>query len=525
MAPVRALIAFAAAAWALAGAGAWAQSSTSPVTSPGPDSVAVTIYRDPDRNVESAPDLSALGGYALITEKRTVTIPAGRAVIRFEGVAGGILPESAIITGLPDGVREKNLDADLLNPRSLYAHTLGRPVTLRRTIDGKVTEERAIIRSGPEGSAVLETKEGVIAVDCRGSEELVYDAVPAGLSAKPTLSVETDSAREQHVTVTLSYLAWGFDWQANYVATMRPDGRSAELFAWVTLANSDVTSFADADTMVVAGKVNREDSADDRANPFEQGEPLTFQCLSEEVPAEPVPQYEPLPVMMPAPVTVVDSLELRQMSVSAISVVTVERVALGDLQAYHVPHPTTVASQSQKQVALLVRERVPVDVIYKSAIYGGTARGVTINLRTQNRLDRQLGVPLPAGKVAVFEPRGDSRMLIGEGSIDDKAVGEEVEIEVAQATQVAIRAETLARGKDWIDQRVTVTNANPFPVRFEASVYPQRVYTDGPSETRIAEASPRLVRKNGADVWIVTVPANGTATLRFRSKERARSGR
>lgn len=521
MAPVRALTALAAAAWALASAGAWAQSQTAPVTSPGPESVAVTLYRDPDRNVDQAPNLGWLQGYALITEKRTVTIPAGRAVIRFEGVAGGILPESAIITGLPDGVREKNLDADLLSPRSLYAHSLGRPVTIRRTRDGKATEERAIIRSGPEGSAVLETKDGVIAVDCEGSERLVYDEVPAGLSAKPTLSVETDSSQARQVTITLSYLAWGFDWQANYVATMRPDGRSAELFAWVTLANSDVTSFADAETMVVAGKVNREDSASGRKD-FVHGQPLVFQCLSHyEAPLQPLPP-SPMMKMEPESITVsANSMALY----TPVSVVTVERVALGDLQAYRVPHPTTVASHSQKQVALLVRESVPVDVIYKSMIYGETAGRVTINLRTQNRLDKQLGVPLPAGKVAVFEPRGDSRMLIGEGSIDDKAVGEQVEVDIAQATQVATTVETIARGKDWIDRRVTVSNANPVPVRFEAEVYAQRVYNGGNSDPRIVQSSPKLGRRNGNDVWIVTVPANGTATLRFRTRERAPSGR
>lgn len=523
MALVRALIAFAAAAWALASASAWAQ----PVTSAGPDSVAVTIYRDPDRNVETAPDPSALGGYALISEKRAVTIPAGRAVIRFEGVAGGILPESAIITGLPDGVREKNLDADLLSPRSLYAHNLGRPVTIRRMRNGKTVEERAIIRSGPEGSAVLETKDGVIAVDCQGSEDLVYDAVPAGLSAKPTLSVQTDSTQARQVTVTLSYLAWGFDWQANYVATMHPGSKSADLFAWVTLANSDVTSFADADTMVVAGRVNREDSADNREDPFAGGETFSFQCLSHYDAPEPMPAPAPSPPMAGMEITVTGSrmMMANKEEVSAVSVVTVERVALGDLQAYHVPHPTTLASQSQKQVALLVRESVPVDVIYEGLIAGDHSSKTTINLRTQNRLDKQLGVPLPAGKVAVFEPRGDTRMLIGEGAIGDKAVGEEVEVEVARAEQVTLNVTTTAKGKDWTEQTATVTNANPFPVRFEAPVHPSTANYRNSDGTRIVRSSARLVRKNGGDYWVVQVPANGTATLRFRSKDGRPSGR
>ena len=72
--------------------------------SPRPDSVAVTVYRNPYASPGSRLNLSWLNGYALITETRRVTIPAGESELRFEGVAGGILPQSAIVAGLPDTV-------------------------------------------------------------------------------------------------------------------------------------------------------------------------------------------------------------------------------------------------------------------------------------------------------------------------------------------------------------------------------------------------------------------------------------
>ena len=84
------------------------------VSSPGPTSVAITVYRDPDPNRAVPFDLQWLGGFALVTETRTVRLPAGHATIRFEGVADGIVPASAIVTGLPGGVVEKNRDARLL---------------------------------------------------------------------------------------------------------------------------------------------------------------------------------------------------------------------------------------------------------------------------------------------------------------------------------------------------------------------------------------------------------------------------
>lgn len=166
---------------------------------------------------------------------RTIDIPAGDAAIRFEGVAGGIVPESAIVSGLPDGVAEKNQDAYLLSPGSLLDRSLGQRVRLRRTspATGAVREEEAIVRTGADGAAIVQTAAGFEALRCSGlPETLTYPGVPRGLSAKPTLSVATTSMRRTRATVTLSYLASGFDWQANYVATLAPDGRTMELFAW-----------------------------------------------------------------------------------------------------------------------------------------------------------------------------------------------------------------------------------------------------------------------------------------------------
>ena len=100
------------------------------VTSAAPERVALTVYRAPDRAPDDAIDPQARDqqGYALVTETRTVSIPAGPATLRFEGVAGDIFAETAIVTGLPPGIAERNMDADLLSPRTLYDRALGRRV-------------------------------------------------------------------------------------------------------------------------------------------------------------------------------------------------------------------------------------------------------------------------------------------------------------------------------------------------------------------------------------------------------------
>jgi hypothetical protein len=60
------------------------------VTSSEISDVSVSIYRDPNR-AAGAMDRRWPGGYAFISETRTIHIPAGNSVIRFEGrrVAAG----------------------------------------------------------------------------------------------------------------------------------------------------------------------------------------------------------------------------------------------------------------------------------------------------------------------------------------------------------------------------------------------------------------------------------------------------
>lgn len=503
---MRALLCLLAAALALAPP-ARAQS----VTSERPDGVTVTIYRDPDRAGDDSLDLRWLRGYALITERRTVAIPAGRAVIRFEGVAGGILPESAIIEGLPEGVREKNLDADLLSARSLYAHSLGRPVTVRRTIGDHSHEERAIIRAGPDGGAILETRDGFEAVDCGPYDEgLLYPEVPAGLSAKPTLSVETESPAPATVTLTLAYLAWGFDWQANYVATLRPDGAGADLFAWVTLASSDVTSFPDAQTMVIAGKPNREQGGGFALSRNDTR--IWFRCFPNEV------LLANAVSMKRNSDSVVDAISAEDIGAFPDRSVTealqripgVRQEELGDLKLYRVPEPTTVASMSQKQVMLLDKPAVPVEIYYHLAVVGEQLSPMSIKLRAQNREARGLGLPLPAGPVAVFDRLGGRSMLVGEAYLGDKSINEEVDLDIAASAEVAASQQRLRAGRDWQEVELRVSNAHPHPVRLEVEFF------DVEGAFRVERFGEKLGRKNGHPLWSVEIPANSVRTLRYR---------
>lgn len=504
-------------------AGAMPARAQTVVTSAGPDKVSVTLYRDPNRGAQSAINRSYPQGFALITETRTVTIPAGPAVIRFEGVAGNILPESALVSGLPDGVEEKNLDANLLSPRSLFDRALGRRVLVRRTnpATGKAQLLQATLRSSADGAAVLQFGGAYGDLRCSGlPEAIVYDGVPEGLSAKPTLSVKTMAKVERQVTLTLSYLSGGFDWQADYVIAMRKDGQSADLFAWITLASTDITSFIDADTQVVAGKINRTANSNYGPRNFVSASYLPLQCWplpeydlssEERYSADAMPPPPPPPPPAPAPPPPAEPMVMGITTISEAKLATAED--LGDLKLYRFPTRVTVASQSQKQVGLMNKPGVKLAPVYVSEIMRENAQTALL-LRGKNIRANGLGAPMPAGKAAVFSDVDGQMLLVGESAIDDKAVDEVVEFRMGRPQGVSAQVVGTRRRPDdrTIAYALTVTNDQPWPVTYEAKIH---LY----DYEKMARSSSRLGRKDGASFWTTEVPANGTATLSYAVRD------
>jgi len=509
------LIAIAGAALAV-GQPAFAQDARAMVRSERPEAISVTVYREPGRTSGEV-DLDWLEGFALITETRTVMLPAGTSTVRFEGVAEGMVAVSAVVTGLPGGVVQKNRDANLLGPASLLDGTLGNHVRVKRTnpVTGAVREEDAIVRSGSGGAVVLQTANGFEALRCSGLPEgLVYDRVPEGLVPVPVLSVDTVSETAQRVTVTLTYLATGFDWGANYVAEVDAAGDTMNLFAWLTVANSNGESFPDAAMQAVAGKLNQEEDYRDLVDDPPEPE-LSLQCWEIDSGRDDWDSDRgysggpPPPVMAPPPPPAPPAPAMAR---AESVVVTGSRIArqeeLGDLKLYRVPMPVTIAANAQKQVALLAKDAVAFERIAKAELWiDSDSDDVATNvIRLQNRTKDGLGVPLPSGGVAFYQRVGGERLLAGMGEMRDRAIGEEVDIEVGEASGISVESEEEEDGR----YRVTVTNANPEPRRVEVAL------NYGGADRDVYRLSDRLIRKDGVRTWVVTVPANARRELTYR---------
>lgn len=495
-------------ALALAMASGPALAQTALVTSARPDHVALTVYRAPYGR--GAIDLHSLRGFAMVTETRRVRVPRGRAVIRFEGVAEGIVPVSAIIDGLPGGTIEKNRDARLLSPASLVDGTLGRQVTLTRTdpATGQRVSEDATLVAGPTPGVVLRTAAGIETLRCSGlPERMDYAGVPPDLSSKPVLSVTTNSPAARTVTVRVTYLASGFDWRASYVATLAPDGSTLDLLAWLTLANGNPERFPEADVQAVAGRLNRSavpmippeaaalrltcyplgtTTSDLRVQQREESLDIVVTAARNRAMPAPEAMYAAAPPPPPPPPPPED---------------------LGDLKLYRVAEPVNVAANAQKQVALLIQAAVPFQRRYRRAVFPSRqseAAPTTILLVMENETAAGLGVPLPTGSTALYARRGADRLLLGLGSLADRAVGETVRLAGGVSHQVQV-AQTITADREAV---VVATNANAFPVTLDIPI--------GSAGQQIEPLGAGTERKDGIVTWSPELPPGGRAELRYR---------
>ncbi|MEG3089069.1 DUF4139 domain-containing protein [Sphingomonas sp. PB4P5] len=491
------------------------------------EAIAVTLYRDPYRGPQPIPAQGWPGGYALITETRTLPVPAGPVTIRFEGVSEGMMPETAILTGLPQRIGEKNRDARLISPAALIDAYLKRRVSIRRTnrATGKVTVGDAIIQSGPLGGVLLTTGDGVEALGCSGLPEGIrYAGVPGDLAAKPTLSVTTDSARAATVTVQLSYLAQGFDWSANYVARVAADGATLDLFAWLTVANGGSQGFANASTQAVAGAPNKEANARLPKGPEPR---LALRCWPMDTTAthprwqvekSPWPEWRAQEETEGYDIVVTGSKRRDRMMMMAPAPppppppppapMMAQQEELGDLKLYRIPERVTVAALSRKQVAMIDRKQVKFERIYSGGRFGSPGYdqresvAAALILRLQNKQADGLGLPLPAGGVAVFEPGRGSDLLVGESRLADRAIDEEVELGAGQSDHVRYVATALPISKRKWPYKIRVTNARDTPATFEIG-FPEKP----------AKTSARLIERNGVQTWRTIVPAHGETVL------------
>lgn len=453
----------------------------SEIVSPKPDGVAITIYRD---------DL------ALITETRSIEIPAGRSKISFAGVNDLIIPQTAILREFGAINIERNFDFNLLSQSSLFEKSVGQKVYLTRTnpSTGEAFEQEAIIISA--GRGVVMDIEGEIEVfDCSGlPEKITFDDIPPELRAEPTLSLEVSAEEAGVQNFTISYLASGFDWEADYILTLGEEGK-ADIAGWLTLRNETAISIQNAPTGVIAGNLQRlgeTRSEETRAKVFYAScwprgstrrgaaAPDRFSPISRSR-----KQSEGTQVEFAVASIAESQADLIQVTAQKVQA---EREDIGDYKLYFTPQPTTVAAYQSKQVLFLQKPDIDVTRIHVFERNDGFGKkdytdynNAILRYDIDNNKEGGLAEPLPAGNVRVMSKINDedlSTFYLGEGEIRDLAVGLPVEVGIGRSPSVNMETTIISskrtgigknRYRYMVEIAHKITNANAYQVLTEIS--------------------------------------------------------
>ncbi len=511
------------------------------VSASAPEDVSVTMYRDPEREPDDEMDADWPEGFAMISEVRTVILPAGESTIRFEGVAEGMVAVSAIVTGLPGGTIEKNRNADLLSPAALVNGSLGNRVTITRTnpATGASAAENATVMTRADGGLVLQTRDGFEAVRCSGlPEKLTFDQLPTGLSAKPVFSIDTRDPTGGTYQVTLTYLAWGFDWQAHYVATLDEQSAKGEvgmhLRSWLTLLNDNGQSFVNANLLAVAGTINVESDFQGLSDP-PRARPLRLTCYPVGSTAAGTPV--PTPVreyafaqeeLMDGGAIIVTGARMKRSMMEAPAPVAMigmqaREEQLGDLKLYRVPERVAVSAKGVKQVAFLDKDKVRGELLYEVVCVPGGGliadpEPADLVLATVNDEAHGLGVAMPMGGFTLFEPSSSGDLLVNEQTLRDYAVGQDIELALGSSSTVFSLCQSEADrdedegGNKWLPMSVTLSNPNSSAVTVRLLIG-----ASGQWETRRTPGQVRV--KDGDLVTEVRVPAGKSRTFKWKIRE------
>jgi hypothetical protein len=497
------------------------------IPSTAPEKVAVTLYRDGDGPFQAMPEWQRQQarerGLILVSETRTLDLPAGRHVVRFDGVAEGLIPQSAAVEGLPGKAVERNYDYALLSPGTLVERSLGQPIKVVRTnrTTGRQQTVDATLVQGPYG-LMVRMAGGVEALGCSGGpERLVLGGVPDGLTDKPSLSTLVDVERPTRARLTLSYLALGVNWQADYVARIHPDGKHLDLTGWLTLVNSGGSRFADAKTQAVAGKLSRQYVRVDKG----RAQSIVRACWPMDTthygqPPAPPPPPPPAPMAMMAP-PMARSAALEEVMVTGARAKLAEQSDLGDYKLYTLPEPVTLNARQTKQVAFLDQKGVAFQRLYAVEInayddYGGEDEAVTpqVVLRLENKAAEGLGKPLPSGALSAIETIDGRPTFAGEQAVRDVAVGEPLDLMIGQAMDVTARprlVEETQQGKNRVRRtyEVDLANAKTIPVTIEVRQDPSA------SLFKVVSEPQKHDIRNGQVAWRISLTPGERRTFRY----------
>lgn len=440
--------------------------------------VAVTIYNE---------------NLALIKDQRKLDIKRGSSALAFRDVSVRMRPETALLRSITApgslSVLEQNFDFDLLTPQKLLEKYVGRYVNIMRanTATGQETIEAAQVLSANNG-VVLKFGDRI---ETGVPGRIVYGDVPPNLRDRPTLVMTIDNVGAPQQEVELSYLTAGLAWKADYVVELNPADDKLDISGWVTLSNTSGATYRNAKLQLVAGDVN-----------------LVTPKLDE----------RRLPRAAAAP-------QMARKSDTA-------EESLFEYHLYTLGRATTIAENQTKQVALLSAANVPArqelvlagSNYYYLQSYGELGQRIKVGVFVEfdNKDSARLGMPLPKGIIRVYKKdSAGNAQFVGEDRVDHTPKNEKVRLKLGDAFDVTAYKKQTDFKKAGGSGRYNYILESAYAIvlknaKKEAVVVTVQEPMPGDWQM-LSESHPHVKGASNTALWRISVPAEGSSKLAYRS--------
>lgn len=278
---------------------------------------------------------------------------------------------------------------DVASGDALLEHARGSRVrvTMRenRTVEGTLVASDGIW-------LVVRTDDGAVSTLARNAVDDVRLAnPPRDMSLRPTVEAVVEGGRGR-TSAELSYLTGGLSWSAEHTL-VRSGEHGGVWSANVTVENTTGRDYVDASLKLVAGSPNRAVG---------------------------------MPPPMPLRAQMVEMAEAKS---------DLGEQTFGEYHLYTLDRPATLRDRESQSLSMIAPHTIKLTPRY---LLRAGAQSVTSQLMVENTDAAGLGVPLPGGRVRIYEPDpSGAAQFIGEARIDHTAAGEKLTLDVGSAFDLA----------------------------------------------------------------------------------------
>ena len=433
-------------------------------------------------------------GFALYQSGIGFDLKAGENDVRLGGLPAALDASSVRLRPLGEAdVRGQRFDFALAGQDALLKRAIGQSITVEQAVgDSRQTHSGVLLAAG--NGLTLRLPDGrVKMLSNYASFELA--ALPEGMVVEPTLAWDIGAARVGRQEFELGYSTAGLAWRAEYQAELSGGTKACRmsLEGAAMVVNRSGADFNGVALTLVAGEPNRVASA---------GPAMAKDMMMMRAEAAPAPSPQ----------------------------------ASGEYHAYRLPGSSSLPQGSVQRLPLVDRAqgvtcerryetraefgdwRPPQPMIDANFNSPSGEQPVVASLRFRNAAQDGLGIPLPAGRVRVFDG-GD---LLGEANLGHTPANAEVSLALgtvfdlsAERTRESFRVDRAGRE---MEERISVLVRN---AKAEAATV--RVVEPLPrwSDWDIVSSTVPAVRKDAQSATFdLAVPAGGEARITYTVRYR-----